>query len=288
MTEPAWIAVDITLPAEIEPESEALDILSGALFERGAGGIETRDAARPIVLVVAFPDEGEPGAPAAAAREALFEVGIEGASLESRPFEAVDWATHWKQHFHPIGFGPLWIVPTWLEPPPEAVHVLRIDPGMAFGTGLHATTAMCLERIVARSPVEAVLDVGTGTGILGMAALLLGAERALATDNDPEALAVAKENAELNALAERLGLTDADPGDLAERFPLVVANILAGPLVEMAPRLAGTVAPGGRLVLSGILAEQGDEVVQAYLAAGLVEPVVYRQAEWVCIELAAP
>jgi ribosomal protein L11 methyltransferase len=130
--------------------------------------------------------------------------------------------------------------------------------------------------------------VGTGTGILAFGALLLGAERAVGTDNDPEALRVADENAALNGLADRLVLTDAEPDGIGEQFPLVVANILSEPLIAMAPKLASRVAPGGTLVLSGVLGVQAEDVARAYEAAGLVGRVITPRNEWVRIELRAP
>jgi ribosomal protein L11 methyltransferase len=182
----------------------------------------------------------------------------------------------------------LHVVPSWLEPPDGAVHVLRMDPGMAFGTGSHETTALCLERIAELSPVRSILDVGTGTGILAMGALLLGAERAVGTDNDPEALGVARENAEKNSLEKRLELRDVSPDRLGERFELVVANILSDPLIEMAPRLVKALAPGGRLVLSGILGTQAEGVARAYEAQGLKDRTITPRGEWVRIDLVAP
>jgi ribosomal protein L11 methyltransferase len=281
-----WVAVDLTLPGDAD---EALiDVLSGALFELGAGGIETKDGDRPIHLVASFgPDVDADALPEAIGE--LFEAhGLAAPPLTIAAVPVVDWETQWREHFKPMAFGPLWVVPTWLEPPAEARHVIRLDPGMAFGTGAHETTALCLERIAELSPVSAVLDVGTGTGILAFGALLLGAERAVGTDNDPEALRVADENAALNGLADRLVLTDAEPDGIGEQFPLVVANILSEPLIAMAPKLASRVAPGGTLVLSGVLGVQAEDVARAYEAAGLVGRVITPRNEWVRIELRAP
>jgi ribosomal protein L11 methyltransferase len=290
MTETKWTAVELTLPEDVEPESEPAELAGTLLFEHGAEGVETRDQRRPITLVGAFPlGEGDsPEALLAQLADAFAEFGIPVSGMETRAFEPVDWSTQWKEHFHPLQFGRLWVVPSWLERPAGAEHVLWLDPGMAFGTGIHATTALCLERIVELSPVDAVLDVGTGTGILAMGALLLGAPRAIGTENDPEALAVAAENAEKNGLAARLELRDERLEDLGERFPLVVANILANTLTELAPLLAAKVAPGGRLLLSGILDHQASGVVDAYVAAGLRDPTVTARGEWVRIELHLP
>lgn len=180
-----------------------------------------------------------------------------------------DWARAWMDRWQPMHFGAnLWIVPSWLAPPdPQAVNV-TLDPGMAFGTGTHATTAMCLEWLAAHPPrgLE-VIDYGCGSGILAIAALRLGARHALGTDTDPQALATARENAARNAVAGDLALClpDAVPANAAA--DVVLANILAGPLVALAPRLTQLVRPGGTLVLSGMLAAQADEVEAAYAGA---------------------
>ena len=182
-----------------------------------------------------------------------------------------DWVRVWMDRWQPMHFGTspaginLWVVPSWLTPPdPEAANII-LDPGMAFGTGTHATTALCLEWLAAHPPHHLdVIDYGCGSGILAIAALKLGARHALATDTDPQALAVSAENAERNQVAERLTLClpaslPADAG-----ADVLLANILAAPLVQLAPRLTGLVRPGGWLVLSGLLENQAEEVETAY------------------------
>jgi len=177
-----------------------------------------------------------------------------------------DWARVWMDRWQPMHFGAnLWIVPSWLPAPdPQAVNI-TLDPGMAFGTGTHATTAMCLEWLAAHPPrgLE-VVDYGCGSGILAIAALKLGARRALGTDTDPQALVTSRENAERNAVAGDLELCLPDAVPAAATADVVLANILAGPLVALAPRLTQLVRPGGTLVLSGLLATQADEVEAAY------------------------
>ena len=177
-----------------------------------------------------------------------------------------DWARVWMDRWQPMHFGAnLWIVPSWLAPPdPQAVNI-TLDPGMAFGTGTHATTAMCLEWLAAHPPRGLdVIDYGCGSGILAIAALKLGARRALGTDTDPQALVTSRENAERNAVAGDLELCLPDAVPAAATADVVLANILAGPLVALAPRLTQLVRPGGTLVLSGLLATQADEVEAAY------------------------
>jgi ribosomal protein L11 methyltransferase len=177
-----------------------------------------------------------------------------------------DWERAWMERFQPMHFGgELWVVPSWLAPPrPDAVNIV-LDPGLAFGTGTHATTALCLSWLARHPPVnQDVVDVGCGSGILAIAALKLGARQALGMDVDPRALEVSRENAERNAVSARLtlGLPDALP-DIPPA-DLVLANILAQPLITLAPRIIRLVKPGGTLILSGMLENQTAEVGQYY------------------------
>ncbi|HTO19079.1 MAG TPA: 50S ribosomal protein L11 methyltransferase [Pseudomonas sp.] len=198
--------------------------------------------------------------------------------------EDQDWERSWMDNFQPMRFGRrLWIVPSWhAAPEPDAVNLL-LDPGLAFGTGTHPTTALCLQWLDAQ-PLQgcSVLDFGCGSGILAIAALLLGAERAVGTDIDPQALEASRDNANRN------GIDPAQfpvylPQDLpAEQADVVVANILAGPLVQLAPQITALVKPGGRLALSGVLAEQADEVRAAYADAFVLDPTA-EQDGWVRI-----
>ena len=278
MTEQQWTRIEIVLSPD--PGEEQLDVMSALLFELGAGGLETLDQEQPIKVIAAFPPEVLREGLREQVQEYLREGGIEAAAIHQTDFEKIDWSTHWKRHFSPLSFGRLWVVPSWLTPPEGAEAVLWIDPSMAFGTGLHATTALCLERIVELSPIRSLLDIGTGTGILALAAVKLGAERAIGIDNDPEALAVAAENASRNTLPLQLG------AELPrETFPVVVANILAGPLIELAPQITSCLAEGGRLLLSGVLDSQAEQVAAAYQAQGLTLDGVVRRAEWVRIDL---
>src|SRR5690606_25394554 len=186
-----------------------------------------------------------------------------------------DWERSWMDNFKPMRFGRrLWIVPSWHEAPePDAVNLL-LDPGLAFGTGTHPTTALCLEWLDSQGlDGLQVIDFGCGSGILAIAALLLGADRVTGTDIDPQALEASRDNAQRNQLAdERLPLYL--PADMpAEPADILVANILAGPLVSLAPQLTGLVKPGGRIALSGILAEQTEEILAAYRDAFELDPV---------------
>jgi ribosomal protein L11 methyltransferase len=172
-----------------------------------------------------------------------------------------DWVRLTQSQFAPVEITPeFWIVPTWHEPPAQAKQVIRLDPGLAFGTGTHPTTRMCL-RWIASHPVPArVLDYGCGSGILAIGAAKYGAHEVLAVDIDQAAVQSTELNAEANHVALIAGMPDKAVGS----FGLVVANILATPLKVLAPLLCAHVAPGGHLVLAGILARQAEELIAAY------------------------
>ncbi len=199
------------------------------------------------------------------------------------PLEDRDWVRAWMDDYQPMCFGEkLWIVPSTFTPPDaNAVNIL-LDPGLAFGTGTHPTTAMCLRWLDAHPPVnQTVIDYGCGSGILAIAACRLGAASALAIDNDPQALLATRDNARLNQVDDRIQayLPDDSP---ARAVPLLLANILAGPLCQLAPQFADRVQPDGHIVLSGIIESQVDELIERY---GLWFNIrVYRQEqEWVCL-----
>jgi ribosomal protein L11 methyltransferase len=197
------------------------------------------------------------------------------------------WATAWRDGYEPIRIGRLTIVPSWLEAPKGSDLVIRLDPGMAFGTGLHPTTRACLELLQTADPMPAaVLDVGTGSGILALAALRLGAQRAVGYDTDQLAVEASTANARANVLSDRF---EAQHGSLpelaAELFPFVVANLVAAVLVELAPRLAAHAAPGGTLIASGIIESRSDEVEAALTAAGFVVVDWITEGDWVTVRL---
>ncbi len=186
--------------------------------------------------------------------------------IEVELLEDREWTRTWMEDFHPERFGEnLWICPSWHEPPePEAINIM-LDPGLAFGSGTHATTRLCLEWLDHNDVRDAeVVDYGCGSGILGLAALKLGARHVTGVDNDPQALDASRENARRNNIAE-----DALSLYLPEDAPsiqcdLMLANILAQPLLSLAPLLANQVRPGGWIVLSGIMAHQQEEVSDRY------------------------
>jgi len=198
--------------------------------------------------------------------------------------EDKDWSQAWKQYFTPISCakGRLWICPSWTPPPnPEAVNLL-LDPGLAFGTGSHPTTLLCLNWLE-QQPLagRTLIDFGCGSGILGIAALLLGATQVWAIDNDPQALLASRDNAQRNGLSEHqlITLSPEDiPADI--QADVVVANILAEPLIGLAQQISNLVRPAGKLCLSGILTQQIDAVSQPYQPYFAFDPCT-TQEEWV-------
>ncbi len=176
-----------------------------------------------------------------------------------------EWTRAWMDHFRPMRFGErLWICPTDHPAPAADGLIIRLDPGLAFGSGTHPTTRLCLEWLDANPPThQRVIDYGCGSGILALAAALMGARSVLGVDHDGQAVQATRANAELNGV-DRTIVACRNEEEGKPRGDCVLANILAGPLRELAPHLAGMVEPGGRIVLSGILEEQSAEVVESY------------------------
>lgn len=267
MTEPRYpfVAIDVAL--------EISDEVGAELFELGALGIEERDdltlargpGAGKVTLVGSFPDR-------AAADEAiawLRETHPEGnARLEEIVGDG--WRDEWKTHFAPFALTPrITVAPPWtpVEPAAPGAFVLVLEPGRAFGTGLHATTSLVAEILDARASAIAdheVLDVGTGSGILSFVALLLGAKSAFAVDTDEDVIEVVRENADRNGLGARVEAHAGGVETVPRAFPVVLANIEARVLRPLCEDLVRALAPGGLLVLSGILAGEHDELRELY------------------------
>ena len=212
---------------------------------------------------------------------------LTGGELPAHEIEHIedqDWERSWMDNFQPMRFGQrLWIVPSWhAAPQPEAVNLL-LDPGLAFGTGTHPTTALCLEWLDGQDLNDCtMIDFGCGSGILAIAALLLGAPQAIGTDIDPQALEASRDNAGRNGI-DPARFPVYLPADMPQQpAEVVVANILAGPLVSLAPQITALVKAGGRLALSGILAEQAEEVRAAYADAFDLDPTAIKDG-WVRI-----
>jgi ribosomal protein L11 methyltransferase len=198
------------------------------------------------------------------------------------PVADQDWVRLTQSQFAPVSITPeFWIVPTWHEPPPQATQVIRLDPGLAFGTGTHPTTRMCLRWIATHPVGERVLDYGCGSGILAIGAARFGATHIDAVDIDPAAVQATRDNASANGVQLNAGLPDHANG----RYDSVLANILATPLKMLAPLLCSHVAAGGSLVLAGILERQADELKAAYAPHGRLE-VADAQDGWVLMTAA--
>lgn len=218
-----------------------------------------------ITLLALFPE----GTVAELVLHALesFDDAIDLSQADFREVADQDWERAWMDQYEPLHFGRrTWIVPWNMDPPPEARDgvIVRLDPGLAFGSGTHPTTALCLEwldSLVLREKV--VLDFGCGSGILALAALKLGAKAAVGVDNDPQALAATADNAERNGVGDRLRVYSPED-EPADTYPVVVANILAVALDALAPLLASRVQPGGVIALSGILHGQEGELLARY------------------------
>ncbi len=273
-----WHQITLTTP------SNQADALEDTLLELGAVSVTMQDAADVPVLE---PLPGETPLWPEVNVVGLFEhdadtdmIDVQLAAQDCAPgawtyIEDQDWERAWMDQFHPLQFGArLWIVPSWLNAPdPQAVNIL-LDPGMAFGTGTHPTTALCMEWLDdAEMLDQRVLDYGCGSGILAIAALKLGASMAWGIDIDPQALTATRDNAARNDIASAqlpTGLPAALPAD--EIFDVLLANILMGPLIELAPTLTQHVKSGGRLVLSGLLAEQAAGVMAAYAGNFTFDP----------------
>ena len=274
----SWLQVRLALtPAQAETYEDLM-------LELGAVSVTFMDAEDQPIFE---PDLGTTPLWSQTHLLALFEGDTDAAALEQRVqllanglvyeverLEDQEWERSWMDNFQPMRFGQrLWIVPSWHEAPePEAVNLL-LDPGLAFGTGTHPTTSLCLQWLDGE-PVQGlqVLDFGCGSGILAIAALLLGAERAVGTDIDIQALEASRENANRNGIDPArfpLYLPADLPGEPAD---VVVANILAGPLVGLAEQITRLTRIGGRLALSGILAEQAEDVRAAYAGCFDLEP----------------
>jgi len=263
----------------LEVEHAAADALSDALLDAGAESvsIEALDGPR-AVLSALFNEASDPGGALAHALERCGKPPRIAYTLDALQDE--DWVRSSQAQFAPLRVGRLWIGASWHQPPNGVAQVLRIDPGLAFGTGSHRTTRLVLEFLDrTMCGGERVLDYGCGSGILAIAAAKLGAARVDAVDVDPKAIEVTRENARANAVAVSACLPEAlAPG----RYDVLVANILAQPLIVLAPLIAARTERGARIALAGVLESQAEEVAHAY-AAHFDIAIAARQEAWALI-----
>lgn len=274
---------------EVDVDAEVADDVGAELLDAGAMGVEQQDLPGEGARLVAYFSEAPP-------IESIADRLARMAGVRSAPVAGAtpddDWLRIWKRGFEPIPIGRrLLVLPSWKRDLADNFSGrarIEIDPGMAFGTGTHDTTRMCLEWLDEHWHGGTLLDVGTGTGILAIAAVLLEPEsQVVAVDVDPVAVEVARENAAANRAAQ-VTFAVGGPGDVGGRFDVVMANLTADVIVSVIAPLLDRLRPGGALVLSGILLDQGQSVVDAFTREEL--DVVWKResGEWMAIALRAP
>jgi len=296
------------LELTVEAQSEAVEAVS-EIFGRLGHGAAVRptnliqdpgeeltvreDPSAPYLLTAHVPDDAAAPAAIESTERALWHLQAFGlgpiGKLRVARVDDSDWTEAWKRGYAPQRIGRIVIVPSWLDEPTGRGELeIRLDPGMAFGTGLHPTTRGCLTLLQRTEPMpDRCLDVGTGSGILGIAALRLGADRVVGLDTDPIAVTAAIANAAVNGLADRF---ETRPGSVtlepAEKpYPLVLANLVASLLIELATALAANTAPSGTLIASGIIEPRADDVLASLCAAGFALIDRLDDGEWVSLQM---
>ena len=296
-----WLEIRLPIP------DHTVDLVSQCLVELGCTGITAAEKALDTFVIpdptqlgndpvirAYFPYPDGPERFCQQISEQLSELGeiypaLARIQCDWRELADHDWASDWQQHFPTFRVGQRLVIhPSWLEH--EVVGdevVLTLDPGQAFGTGTHATTGLCLDALAelfagSKPPVK-LLDVGTGSGILAMAGAALGAETVVACDIDQSACQVATENVENNGLAAKIEITDTPLDEISGDYQLVLANILAAENIRLGARLVERLSPGGVLVLSGILLEQEQQVLDSFAAYPLELLKTSHRDEWTCI-----
>ena len=297
-----WTDISITVPRRYADTAEAVAtmVANGGIYIEDYADLEQQaweiahvdlieqellDKPRDVVIVHMYlaPDEN-PAEVLPLFRQRLDDAGVEY-TLNTEGVEQEDWQNAWKQYYHAMDIGRrLAIVPGWEEYDTDRT-VITMDPGMAFGTGTHETTSLCLETLDELvQGGERMLDIGTGSGILAIAALKLGAKEAEGVDIDPMCVRTAGENARRNGVAERLTVLVGDLSDKASGvYDIITANIVAAAILSLAPAVPALMAPGARFIASGIIDERRDEVLDGLKAAGLRPVQVKEKRGWVCI-----
>lgn len=287
------IALHVTLPAAVA------EVAADAIWQLGPDGIQLHDGgtfggeqlgADQATLVVYCPPEQAERLRAQVA-STLADIGVL-CTLDVEAIEAQDWNAAWKAHYAPVDIGArLRVVPAWQTAPADGRVILRIDPGQAFGTGTHETTQL-VATLLEDLPLQGahVLDVGTGTALLAMAAVKLGAASAVGVDNDAEAIESAQENVAINDLQRNVTLHVAEsPRALpAGQYPVVMANIISSVLLKLREPILERVAPAGTLLLSGVLTEEADAFLRRFAPAGWTVSRRVTAAEWSGFALQAP
>lgn len=282
-----WTAVTVTAPAE------HADAVASFLIDCGAPGVQTDEDGALTRVIAHFSPDTAPLTELDTFLRGLGELrpDLPAATVTTGTVDDEAWAENWKAHFPPLAIGRrLFVHPPWVtELPPDRLAI-RLDPGMAFGTGQHASTRGCLELLdaaLAARPARRVLDLGTGSGILAIAARKLGVPEVWAVDIDTDACAVARENADLNGVSTGLHIAsslDAVRGT----FDLVLANLFAAQLVDFAATLAARLVRGGLVIGAGVLDAEADAVRAAWSAAGLVADTTWSAEGWTALAYRRP
>lgn len=297
-----WTDLSITVPRRWADTAEAVAtmVANGGIYIEDYADLEQQaweiahvdlieqellDKPRDVVIVHMYlaPDEN-PAEVLALFRQRLDDAGVEY-TLNTEGVEQEDWQNAWKQYYHAMDIGRrLAIVPGWEEYETDRT-VITMDPGMAFGTGTHETTSLCLETLDELvQGGERMLDIGTGSGILAIAALKLGARQAEGVDIDPMCVRTAGENARRNGVEDRFTVLVGDLSDKASGvYDIITANIVAAAILSLAPAVPALMAPGAKFIASGIIDERRDEVLDGLKAAGLHPVEVKEKRGWVCI-----
>ena len=297
-----WTDISITVPRRYADTAEAVAtmVANGGIYIEDYADLEQQaweiahvdlieqellDKPRDVVIVHMYlaPDEN-PAEVLPLFRQRLDDAGVEY-TLNTEGVEQEDWQNAWKQYYHAMDIGRrLAIVPGWEEYDTDRT-VITMDPGMAFGTGTHETTSLCLETLDELvQGGERMLDIGTGSGILAIAALKLGAKEAEGVDIDPMCVRTAGENAQRNGVAEKLTVLVGDLSDKASGvYDIITANIVAAAILSLAPAVPALMAPGAKFIASGIIDERRDEVLDGLKTAGLRPVQVKEKRGWVCI-----
>jgi len=298
------------LELTVHADREAVDSISAIFSDYVFGGVVIEDPiipdpggdgyavdlTMPVTIRGYLPVDDRAGDTCAALRTALDHLSLlrPVGPLTIRQINEDDWANAWKEHIHVLHLGQhIVIVPTWREytPRPDDV-VIHLDPGAAFGTGLHPTTQLCIEALeVIVRPGMRILDVGTGSGILSLVAGHLGARQVVALDTDPVAVAAAQENIRRNTMTDRIVLYEGTlphPSVPPAAFDVVVANITAKALCSLAPHMVAALRPRGTLIASGVISDQAEEVIRTMQAAGLCDLQSISRDDWLMISGVRP
>ena len=297
-----WTDISITVPRRYADTAEAVAtmVANGGIYIEDYADLEQQaweiahvdlieqellDKPRDVVIVHMYlaPDEN-PAEVLPLFRQRLDDAGVEY-TLNTEGVEQEDWQNGWRKYYHPMEIGKrLAVVPSWQQYDTDRVKLI-LDPGLAFGTGGHETTSLCMEALDERvTGGERVLDIGTGSGILAIAALKLGAAVAEGVDIDPVAVRTAGENAALNGVQDKLTVLVGDLSDKASGvYDIITANIVAAAILSLAPAVPALMAPGAKFIASGIIDERRDEVLDGLKAAGLRPVQVKEKRGWVCI-----